>query len=803
MKTFIKILFFVILSNIILSQWELRTNYDFVRHFASDGNKMYLGRNNGLTVYDLTAKTSEPLNSLNSELPGNYINSFMQMPDNTILISTNGGLAVIENGEITKDNPICTSYPDNDARDLYKDSSGNIWTFSSHKVHKYSNGIWKSYDLSDSINYKFDLSKLYIFGDKCWALFNDNTKTQTVYYFSESYNERIKIAVISDTGIVKLFQTKEEFPYYDTFNYGNTVSLAGANDDVFLKNPTGIYIYHDSSWAMSYIFEINSLVPIKSQGLISDKEDNIWCTAVNEKNTIAHPISYNVNTGIVTEHLKNAEDTLINNLTILDDGTIIAFSGNYFYFKNDTGWKKFTTDEFGIPDSVYYSAPILVNGKKYVKITYSYNINFKLNSIYCLDDRYIIHPIVSNTPYSSIVKFGIRKDGKGIFKGRNIYSESLQYETDSSFIRPSLVSDSYKIKPFMDGKVYFNHRRIDNTTFSPYLTTWENEELINIDMGFTDKNDAYIEDFDSYNEYLVSLGHYEISEDSDSLNSFLSIYNTTTGQLSKYDKNNSCMPDYYYERIGGFYLVEHDTVPKAVTIDNNLNVWIYTSESLIKFNPNDSKIYNIPMYDSVRKVFSNTLYFDIASNELLADYFQHDNYYYFDIATEKWDSIPKSECGIIGWYINHKKLLDGRIWSCDYTGYMYRYIGKGKFEHFDLEIQGREYLGIQIHDFSIDANNYLHLGTDIGLLTNKSILTGADDNTLIETDNISISPNPATDFIQLHFSENVKLSDVEIYNVLGIKVIVTEYKDRIDVSGLSAGVYFLKAGNKIYKFVKM
>ncbi|TAL67820.1 MAG: T9SS type A sorting domain-containing protein [Bacteroidetes bacterium] len=73
-----------------------------------------------------------------------------------------------------------------------------------------------------------------------------------------------------------------------------------------------------------------------------------------------------------------------------------------------------------------------------------------------------------------------------------------------------------------------------------------------------------------------------------------------------------------------------------------------------------------------------------------------------------------------------------------------------------------------------------------------------------EKDNIiQIIPNPAYDFIQLHFTDDIKLFDVEIYNVLGIKMLETEYKDRIDVSRLCAGVYFLKAGAQVYKFVKM
>ncbi|MGA2298672.1 MAG: hypothetical protein ABSG15_14085, partial [FCB group bacterium] len=151
MKKFIYFIVIVLMINTAFSKWELRFSAMYVNNFASDGTKMYLGRVNGLTAYDLITKQSTNFTSINSNLPGNYINTFLPMPDNTILVSTNGGLAVIENGLITYDKPVCKDYPDNDARDLYRDTNGNIWTFSAHKVHKYSNGIWNTYDLSNYI----------------------------------------------------------------------------------------------------------------------------------------------------------------------------------------------------------------------------------------------------------------------------------------------------------------------------------------------------------------------------------------------------------------------------------------------------------------------------------------------------------------------------------------------------------------------------------------------------------------------------------------------------------------------------
>ena len=56
-----------------------------------------------------------------------------------------------------------------------------------------------------------------------------------------------------------------------------------------------------------------------------------------------------------------------------------------------------------------------------------------------------------------------------------------------------------------------------------------------------------------------------------------------------------------------------------------------------------------------------------------------------------------------------------------------------------------------------------------------------------------IYPNPASDYIQIE-SNNVQISSVEMYSVLGKKVVSqkTLINNRLDVSNLSKGVYFMK-----------
>ena len=70
-----------------------------------------------------------------------------------------------------------------------------------------------------------------------------------------------------------------------------------------------------------------------------------------------------------------------------------------------------------------------------------------------------------------------------------------------------------------------------------------------------------------------------------------------------------------------------------------------------------------------------------------------------------------------------------------------------------------------------------------------------------------IYPNPATDFIEIKPSEG---SDILIYNIFGVCIInlnltlsMNGEGVRFDISNLSPGMYFIKIGNRVEKFIKI
>jgi photosystem II stability/assembly factor-like uncharacterized protein len=64
---------------------------------------------------------------------------------------------------------------------------------------------------------------------------------------------------------------------------------------------------------------------------------------------------------------------------------------------------------------------------------------------------------------------------------------------------------------------------------------------------------------------------------------------------------------------------------------------------------------------------------------------------------------------------------------------------------------------------------------------------------------ILIFPNPVNDYMTVCSIQ----FNIEIFSTLGLKVFETEWQEKIDVSGLSPGIYFVKIGNAMNKFIKL
>ena len=110
------------------------------------------------------------------------------------------------------------------------------------------------------------------------------------------------------------------------------------------------------------------------------------------------------------------------------------------------------------------------------------------------------------------------------------------------------------------------------------------------------------------------------------------------------------------------------------------------------------------------------------------------------------------------------------------------------------------------HIHFIDKSNFIAVGCKdiykfyIAKFSDSS-LTDVTESKL-DGNEINIRPNPVTDFIYISTNDK-SFCKIEIFSSLGLKVIETENKNKLDVSNLNTGLYFLIIGNKVFTFLKV
>jgi hypothetical protein len=113
----------------------------------------------------------------------------------------------------------------------------------------------------------------------------------------------------------------------------------------------------------------------------------------------------------------------------------------------------------------------------------------------------------------------------------------------------------------------------------------------------------------------------------------------------------------------------------------------------------------------------------------------------------------------------------------------------------------------------LDENNIIAVGFkdifDIFCAKFSLLPTRVDEN-IPDISNFSIYPNPAEDFIEISQNKGLQplVQKVQIFDVLGLEVKsvgtgLDLSTQRIDISLLLVGVYYIRIGNKVEKFVKM
>lgn len=752
-------------------------------------NFIYVGGQNGMLELNTETGGRKHISMLNADIPSNYINSFLKLRDGTVLIGTNRGLGVFQNGTFTTKHPISSSYPGSDARLLYSDYQGNVWTFSDTKVYRYSNGEWKTYDIKAYIDTTFEIIGLLVRQNEVWALFAAGYNFYNPGFGTAIY---VKVAILNDTGIKKFFLTKDDFPY----TYG-MVYAADADDKVIWFNYDGIYVYENDEWKMSKILDTLDYAIFTYNGLVRDSSGNIWYIAINLDDYASYPVSYNIKTGEKIIHLKNTGEN-ISYVKVTNDGVVVAYhsSTSGIYYRKNGEWIRKSREELGILEGESIASCFGENGKIFVGLrAKDYRRSGALVEI---TENKTFPPLVNGYPFWIVTQVEVNKDGQAFFGHKSGLSSHTvwYYQADSGLVDFSIPIGGTFIdcKVGTDGYVYIKGKQETiEEDYSDYVSTWKGNDFKAIYMGMPGKS-SYFRNFDFDGDKLIGLSEYRYSSTDSVYSALLNVYDLNDGTLIRYDKSNGNLPG-FYAKNGYVY----DTLPNDISTGSSGEWWITFEvilgnnfrNILMKFTTSGIRYYSIPfkgivafLHDKFTQqiVFPSNLYI-----------------YFFDTNTEMVDSVEFANSGFIGVPIRFKKLFDGNVYACDNLGYFYKYIGNGRFEPIDLKIYGKPNLGFAINDFSLDANYNLHLATEVGLLSSDEIITDVIDKNEKFNDTGIIYPNPASDIVYVN---NPVAQTIRIYSALGVELAKIYNTNKIDVSSFPSGLYFIKVGSVVYKFIK-
>jgi ligand-binding sensor domain-containing protein len=89
-------------------------------------------------------------------------------------------------------------------------------------------------------------------------------------------------------------------------------------------------------------------------------------------------------------------------------------------------------------------------------------------------------------------------------------------------------------------------------------------------------------------------------------------------------------------------------------------------------------------------------------------------------------------------------------------------------------------------------------------------INGIEENFISKDETQMIYPNPASDFIEISVGTQLAVSEqsvIRIFNIYGQTVLsvgaIHELPLRINISGLAPGMYFVRIGDKVQKFIKL
>jgi hypothetical protein len=118
------------------------------------------------------------------------------------------------------------------------------------------------------------------------------------------------------------------------------------------------------------------------------------------------------------------------------------------------------------------------------------------------------------------------------------------------------------------------------------------------------------------------------------------------------------------------------------------------------------------------------------------------------------------------------------------------------YRHLELEFY-------QIHNIRNAQDSISYLPFVEYCISNKWVIISTNvSEAEVKNYEIKAYPNPTNKELILEYKGDVTPKDLEIIDEKGVEVFKSEFKNRLDISFLPKGVYFVKINNQIEKFIK-
>ena len=376
---------------------------------------------------------------------------------------------------------------------------------------------------------------------------------------------------------------------------------------------------------------------------------------------------------------------------------------------------------------------------------------------------------------------------------------------DNIYVSGNFESDTL----FFNNGKYVTHFRLDDS----FIAKYNNNGICQWAEKITGNKYDYIYslNIDEFGDVFIT-GIYDSDTIMFNNDKYLKKSNKEDGFLAKYNRNGICewvenIPRHHpvvLQKdnifIGGFFGKDTINFNNGTSLTSN----DYNDGFIAKYN-NNGKCQWVEQIKGTREETANSITVDADEN-------------IYVIGTYNGDSL----------FFNNGIFLSKKYNTKDYVA-KYNGIGicqwaeqiVGPFSQYSNQIAvdnfGSIYISGAFQSDTIKFNNGISI---IGFDVRDSYLAKySQSNTSISDkpiqNNIAVYPNPAYDYIEINPDANNPTlkrgvdegSDIQIFNTLGEIIISVEQTppsvQRIDISKLSHGIYFIKIGNRVEKFVKM